>query len=161
LSKFQWFGSMCDSNKKSIGTSIVYICMVFQTSEKDFQWSYFIRNPFNVTCMQIVRSNNNGRFITNITCQNNFLVTTLALGLWPRQGHGKVWPESATHESYSHFQECKRAWGNEPTHSQGDLHFGNWTFDGIPNFQRVIWKVKIHWIEKLFISLEIFWGVYA
>jgi hypothetical protein len=33
--------------------------------------SYLTHSPFNVTCMQIVRSNNNGRFKTNITCQCN------------------------------------------------------------------------------------------
>jgi len=32
----------------------------------------------------------------------------------------------------------------EPTHSQGDSHFGSWNSDGISNLQRVILKVKIH-----------------
>jgi hypothetical protein len=36
------------------------------------------------------------------------IVTTLALGLRPRQGHGKVWVESATQESHSHSWECER-----------------------------------------------------
>jgi hypothetical protein len=35
------------------------------------------------------------------------LVTTLALGLQPRQKHGKVWVESATQESYFHSRECE------------------------------------------------------
>jgi hypothetical protein len=34
--------------------------------------SYFTHNPSNVTCMQIMRSNSNGRFRTSITCQHNF-----------------------------------------------------------------------------------------
>ncbi len=34
-------------------------------------------------------------------------VTTLALGLRPKQGHGKVWVESATQKSLSHSQECE------------------------------------------------------
>jgi hypothetical protein len=37
-------------------------------------------------------------------------VTTLALGLGsqPKQGHGKVWIESATQESHSHSWECEK-----------------------------------------------------
>ncbi len=33
--------------------------------------SYLTHDPSNVACMQIVRSNSNGRFRTNITCQRN------------------------------------------------------------------------------------------
>jgi hypothetical protein len=33
--------------------------------------SYFTHGPFNVTCMQIVKSNNNGRFRIIITHQCN------------------------------------------------------------------------------------------
>jgi len=33
--------------------------------------SYFTHDPSNVTCMQIVRSNSNGRSKTNIACQHN------------------------------------------------------------------------------------------
>jgi hypothetical protein len=32
--------------------------------------------------------------------------------------------------------------------------FGNWSPNGLPNFQRVIARVKTHWIEKFFLSLE-------
>ncbi len=35
--------------------------------------SYFTHNPFNVACMQIVRSNSNRRLKTNISCQPIFL----------------------------------------------------------------------------------------
>jgi hypothetical protein len=34
--------------------------------------SYFTHGPFNVTYMQIMKSNNNGRFKTSITYQCNF-----------------------------------------------------------------------------------------
>jgi hypothetical protein len=34
--------------------------------------SYFIHSPFNVACMQIMKSNNNGKFRTNINYQHNF-----------------------------------------------------------------------------------------
>ncbi len=33
--------------------------------------SYFIHDLFNVTCMQIVRCNSNGRSRTHIACQHN------------------------------------------------------------------------------------------
>jgi hypothetical protein len=57
------------------------------------------------------------------------------------------------------FQECKRVWGNEPSHSQVNSHFENWNPNGFPNFQRAIAGVKTHWIENLFISLESSWNV--
>ncbi len=33
-------------------------------------------------------------------------------------------------------------WGNDPTHSQMDSHFGSWTPNGLSNLQKSIWKVK-------------------
>jgi len=53
------------------------------------------------------------------------VVTTLTLGSWLSQGHGKVQADSATRESHSHSRKCKKMWGNEPTHFQKDSHFGN------------------------------------
>jgi hypothetical protein len=32
-------------------------------------------------------------------------------------------------------------------------HFGNWSPNGLPNFQMAIVGVKIHWIEKFLISI--------
>jgi hypothetical protein len=40
--------------------------------------------------------------------------------------------------------KCKRMWGNDPTHSQVDSHFGNWSLYEIPYIQKVISRVKIH-----------------
>jgi hypothetical protein len=37
--------------------------------------SYLTHHPFNVTCMQIVRFNNNGRLRRNITHECNFLLS--------------------------------------------------------------------------------------
>jgi hypothetical protein len=45
-------------------------------------------------------------------------------------------------------KECE----NEDTHSQVSSHFGSWSPDGLPNYQRVIVKVKTLHIEKFFIS---------
>jgi len=50
-------------------------------------------------------------------------------------------------------------WGNEPTRSQVDSHYGSWNPYGIPNFQRGISGVEIHWIKKFLIPLEISWNV--
>jgi hypothetical protein len=36
---------------------------------------------------------------------NITIVTTLALGLQPKQGHAKVWAKSETHESYFMLSE--------------------------------------------------------
>jgi hypothetical protein len=36
------------------------------------------------------------------------VVMTLALGLQPWQGHGKMWVESVVQESHSHSWECKK-----------------------------------------------------
>ncbi len=44
--------------------------------------------------------------------------------------------------------------GNEPSHSQGNSHFGSWSPGGFLNFQRAIVGVKTHWIEA-FLSLKV------
>jgi hypothetical protein len=79
---------------------------------------------------------------------NTFIVyvMTLALGLWSRQEHGMVWADIVIRKSHSHFHECKKMWGNEPTHSQVDSHFESWNLYEVTNIQRAIWGVKIHWI---------------
>ncbi len=38
-------------------------------------------------------------------------------------------------------------WGNESPHSQVSSHFGNWSLDGLLNFQKAIIGVKTHCIE--------------
>jgi hypothetical protein len=55
--------------------------------------------------------------------------------------------------------DWKRVWENEPSHSQGNSHFGSWSPNGLPNFQRVIVGIKIHLIEAFIISLKISWNV--
>jgi len=51
-------------------------------------------------------------------------------------------------------QECRRVWGNEPTHSQVDSHFGTWSPNRLLNLQRMIVGIKTHWSEKFLIPLE-------
>jgi hypothetical protein len=86
-------------------------------------------------------------------------VATLALGLQPKQGFAKVWTKTRPDSHISCSCKCKRMWGNEPSHSQMNSHFGSWIPNGFPNFQRVIARVKIYWIEKFLISLESSWSV--
>jgi hypothetical protein len=62
-------------------------------------------------------------------------------------------------ESHLMLRECMKVWKNEPSHSQVSSHFGNWSPNGVPNFQRTIVGVNTHWIEEFFISLERFWNV--
>jgi hypothetical protein len=50
--------------------------------------------------------------------------------------------------------ECTKMWGNEPSHSQMNSHFGSWNLDGLLNLQRAISRVKIHYVETFFIPLE-------
>jgi hypothetical protein len=75
-------------------------------------------------------------------------VTTLALGLQGCGTRGKF----GSHISCS--RECRRVWGNEPSHSQMSSHFGSWSPDGFLNLQRVILGIKTDWIMVFLISLE-------
>jgi hypothetical protein len=56
-------------------------------------------------------------------------------------------------------RECRKVWGNEPSHSQMSSHFGTWSPNGLPNFQRIIARVKTHWIKLFHISLKSSWNV--
>jgi hypothetical protein len=56
-------------------------------------------------------------------------------------------------------RECRKVWGSEPSHSQGNSHFGRWSPGGLPKLQRPIWGVKSQWLVALFISMESSWSV--
>jgi hypothetical protein len=88
-----------------------------------------------------------------INCRNQ------TLGLWPRQGFAKVWAKTKPGSHISCSQECKRVWGNEPSHSQINSHFGSWSPNGLLNFQKAIVEVKTHWIKMFLISLESSWNL--
>jgi hypothetical protein len=81
-------------------------------------------------------------------------VIALALGLRPKQKFTKVRAKNEARESHFMLLECRRVWGNEPTHYQVNSHFGNWSPNGLSNFQKTISKVKTHLIEGFFISLK-------
>jgi hypothetical protein len=75
---------------------------------------------------------------------SKFDVATLALGSRPRQRLTRVWPKKKPMSHISCSWECRRVWGNEPSHSQMNSHFGSWSPNGPPNFQRAISGVKTH-----------------
>jgi hypothetical protein len=54
--------------------------------------------------------------------------------------------------------ECRKVWGNEPTHSQVGFHVGNWGHDGLLNFLKIISRVKPNWIKNFLISLKRSWN---
>jgi len=47
------------------------------------------------------------------------VVSTLAFGLWPKQGFARLQAkrEARSHTTYS--RECEKVWGNEPSHPKG------------------------------------------
>jgi hypothetical protein len=85
---------------------------------------------------------------------SNAFVAILALGSRPRQGFTRVRAKSEPGSHISCSWECKRMWGNEPSHSQMSSHFGSSNPNGFPNLQRAIAGVKTHWIEMFIISLK-------
>jgi len=46
------------------------------------------------------------------------------------KGAGQEWAQ----ESHFMLQECRKVWWNEPSHSQMNSHFGNWSPNGFSNF---------------------------
>jgi hypothetical protein len=87
-------------------------------------------------------------------------VATLALGSRPRQkGVARVRAQGKPKSRIKDSREWRRVWGREPSHSQGNSHFGRWSPGGLPKLQRKIWGVKSQWFMALFISLESSWSV--
>jgi hypothetical protein len=92
-------------------------------------------------------------YCTQLCCNLSLGLVTKAKGL--QECRPKRKPKS--HISCS--QECKRVWGNKPSHPQGNSHFGSWSLGGFLNLQKAIVGVKTHWSETLLISLENPWKV--
>jgi len=86
-------------------------------------------NVFNILCICFQLNNIN-------------FVITLALGSQPRQGLARLWAKKEAGSHVACSRGCRKVWGNQPSHSQGSFHFGNWSLDGLPNVQRAIAKVK-------------------
>jgi len=74
--------------------------------------------------------------------------TKRSQGCRPRRSPGIT---SHTPES---VRKCDRVLGSEPSHSQGNSHFGRWSPSGLPKLQIAILGVKTQWLVAFFISLE-------
>jgi hypothetical protein len=81
---------------------------------------------------------------------------TLALGLRPRQKHGKMQAKNVTQESHLHSWECEGMISHTlkwiPTLGVGSLIKSR-------IFKEVFFGVKIHWIIKFLIPLKSFWNI--
>jgi hypothetical protein len=85
-----------------------------------------------------------------------WIVETLALGSWPRQGFARLQAKKEARKSHLVLlgvQKNVRAW---------TLTLPFWEFgvpNGFLNFQSTIARVKTNPFEELFISLEIYWNL--
>jgi hypothetical protein len=86
-------------------------------------------------------------------------VTTLTLGLRPKQRLARVRAKREARESCFMFLRMQRVWWKELSCSQANSHVGNWSPNGLLNIQRIIARAKTHWIEAFLISLENYWNV--
>jgi len=130
--------------------------MIFPWKEVDIQWIPIGYHTWKKT-ITVHFKKWNARAWKHFVFWN--VVTTLALSLQPRQGLTRVRAKSKVRSHISCSQECKKLWGNEPSHSQASSYFGSWSPNRFSNFQKVITGVKTHWIEAFHISLESFWNV--
>jgi len=105
---------------------------------------------------EILQKHNNKKCKCGAKCVH---VATLALGLRPKQGFEKVRAKCEARSHISCSWECKKVWGNGPSHSQMSSHFGSSNPSGFLNLQSAIVGVKTHWIEDFLISLEISWNL--
>jgi hypothetical protein len=97
--------------------------------------------------------------------QNNSLQTSSnfplicrnpSLGLMTKARACKVTSQEGSQGSHTSCSwECKKVWGNEPTHFQRSSHFGSWSPGGFSNFHRIISGVQTQWAKEFLISLEI------
>jgi hypothetical protein len=79
----------------------------------------------------------------NYSCYRN-----PSIGLATKAKGCKVASQREAGSHVACFRECKRVWGNRPSHSQGNSHFGSWSLGGLLNFQSAITRVKTHRIEE-------------
>ncbi len=56
-------------------------------------------------------------------------------------------------------RKCEGVWGSEPSHSQGNSHFGRWSPGGFLKLQRAISGVKPQWLVAFFYDIESSWNV--
>jgi len=68
-------------------------------------------------------------FLINLQCCNpSFCAHDQGTGVAKMRAKRKL----GSHITYS--RECRKVWGNEPSHSQSNSHFGRWSPGGLPKF---------------------------
>jgi hypothetical protein len=104
--------------------------------------------------------------MTYCVCRNPSLgLTTKSKGLQGCEPKGSSRVKArrrspgVTSQTPGSVRKCEGVWGNEPSHSQGNSHFGRWSPGGLPKLQRAIAGVKTQWLVAFFISLESSWNV--
>jgi hypothetical protein len=86
-------------------------------------------------------------------CRNPSLGLATKVGAC--KGAGQEWNLGIAYHVLSSVGKCE----GMNTHSQVGFHFGSYSPDGLPNFQRANTKIKTHWIEEFLIPLERFWNL--
>ncbi len=81
-----------------------------------------------------------------------------SLGFDQGKGVARLRAKRKPESQITYSRECKKVRGSEPSHSQGNFHFGRWSPDGLLKLQRAILGVKNQWLVAFFISLEISWN---
>ncbi len=71
------------------------------------------------------------------------------------KGAGQEGGSAITFHAFGSASECE---GMKP-HSQVSSHFGSWSPSGLPNFQKIITRVKTHCIKEFIISMERSWNL--
>jgi hypothetical protein len=107
--------------KWHLGTGLMAMHIVYYKGEGDgFPQVRAVVNLVNL-CLPVVHP-----------CTKN--ITTLALGLRPRQkGLARLQAKKKSKSHTTCSQECRKVWGNEPSHSQGNSHFRRWSPGGLLN----------------------------
>jgi len=128
----------------SMFTSKVNIRPFFSPFTINLPWffMFFIKHPFglNVACKPYstiwpMETNFfyygwNMKYIFQVIwcCNPSLGLVTKTKGLQGSQGKRKP----GSHITYSwEFKKCEGVWGSEPSHSQGNSHFGKWNPDGL------------------------------
>jgi hypothetical protein len=76
-----------------------------------------------------------------INCRN------FSLGLTTKaRGVARVWTKRKPRSHITYYRECRKVWGSEPSHFQGNSHFERWNPGGFLKLQRAISGVKTKWI---------------
>jgi hypothetical protein len=76
-------------------------------------------------------------------------VVTLTLGLWPKQrGLQGCRPKGSLGVTTTCSWKCRKVWGNESSHSQGNSHFGKWNPVAFWIFRRRLQGSKLNGLRS-------------